>query len=907
MSTGIPTQPDETDEPNETGAATPDPHLPLRENVRLLGTILGDVIRRREGEHCFAMVEKLRRVAKQARSDDAENVSAVQSELEGLDLDEVVPIARAFTHFLALANIAEQHHRTRRRRDYLRDPALPAQPGSIDETFERLIALGIAPTDLHRAVLDLRIELVLTAHPTEINRRTLLQKHEAVASLLGTLDRTDLLAHERGRVIEALEREITVLWDSDEVLRDRPTPLAEANSGLLIFEQSLWDALPRYARILDEQLVRHTGHALPIEAVPVRFGSWMGGDRDGNPNVTPKITRRALGLCRWLATDLYLREVAELRRELSLETCNEELRERVGPTREPYRALLRQLEARLKEMRERAEAISHGDAPPAGKDLTAADLSSADLADFLDLARRSLIETGAEVVARGRLQDLRRRVASFGTTLVRLDIRQESTRHTDAVAAIFTAIGGGDYVAADESQRRAMLLAALEGNVPALPTTFSPTEEVRDVLDTCAVIAESDPASLGAYVISMATAASDVLAVEFLQRVTGVAEPLRVVPLFETRDDLAEAPAVVDALLSIPWFRERVRAARDRFEVMVGYSDSAKDAGLLAAAWELQRAQAGMHTVATRHGVELTIFHGRGGTIGRGGGPTHQAITSLPPGTAGTSIRVTEQGEMIQNRYGLEDIALRQFEVYTTAMLEAALTPAPLPKKEWVAMIGDLADRSCAAYRSVVFENPDFVPYFRGVTPEPELGALNIGSRPSRRKSGGGVESLRAIPWNFAWTQTRLLLPSWLGVGEALRVALDGDGRDTLLTMAREWRFFGSFLSLVELVLAKAEPKVHRFYEGVLDPPAAASLGKELRERYETTVAAILETTGHATLLEESPVIRRSIEVRNPYVDPIHVLQAGLLRLFRAVPDDRVRDALHITINGIAAGLRNTG
>lgn len=874
-----------------------DPHQPLRDDVKLLGGILGDVIRQREGEHCFAMVEGLRRIAKEARLEDEESMSGVQRELEGLDLDEAVPVARAFTHFLALANIAEQHHRTRRRRDYLRDPERHPQPGSITAVLGSLAESGVDPYTLFRSVADLRIELVLTAHPTEINRRTLLGKHVAIAGLLGELDRTDLLPHDRRRVHEALDREITILWDADEVLRHRPTPVQEANSGLLIFEQSLWDAIPRYARLLDEQLIERTDRGLPLDAAPVRFGSWMGGDRDGNPNVTPVVTRRVLGLCRWLASDLYLRAIAELRRDLSMESCDATMRARVGDVREPYRVHLRGVLDRLATTRTRAEAVTHGTPPPPGDDITAEELT-----EELRIVERSLEAVGAGNVARGRLRDLLRRVAAFGTSLVRLDIRQESTRHTDALVAL-----GVLESSLDEGGRIERLVAALEDGPEPLPSDEGLPEEVSDVLGTFRVIAESDPRALGAYVISMATSASDVLAVEVLQRAAGAPEPLRVVPLFETRADLEHAPAIVDRLLSNGWFRERVRAADDRWEVMVGYSDSAKDAGLLAAAWELQRAQAGMHEAAVRHGVELTIFHGRGGTVGRGGGPTRQAIGSLPPGTAGRSIRVTEQGEMIQSRYGLVEIAIRQLEVYTTSMLEAALSPAPEPDPEWVALIGELADRSCEAYRSVVFENPEFVPYFRGVTPEPELGSLNIGSRPARRRTGDGVESLRAIPWNFAWTQTRLLLPSWLGVGEALRSVLDSDRRETLLAMAREWRFFASFLSLVELVLAKAEPEVHRFYECVLEPPAADTLGRELRGRYDSTVAAVLETLGRDRLLEDTPVIRRSIAVRNPYVDPIHVLQAGLLKRFRENPDERLRDALHITVNGIAAGLRNTG
>ncbi|MEM7164588.1 MAG: phosphoenolpyruvate carboxylase [Planctomycetota bacterium] len=883
---------------------TSDPHEPLRDNIRLLGSLLGDVIRRREGDRCFETIEAIRRMAKEYRSEGETRLGDVQQQLAGLRLQEVAPVARAFTHFLALANIAEQHHRTRRRRDYLRDPETPAQQGSLARTFAELLAAGVSAEALHKQIVELRIELVLTAHPTEVNRRTILQKHNRIAALLAELDRGDLLARERGRMHEALEREITVIWESDEIIRARPTPLEEANAGLLVFEQSLWDAVPRYLRNLDAELQQQTGAGLPLDVAPIRFGSWMGGDRDGNPNVTPEMTQRVCGLCRWLAADLYLREVKALRAELSLQSCSAAVRARVGDAREPHRALLRQLEKRLGQARARAEAVAHG--KTASELPRCPDLQRSELWEPLTLIHDSLCAVGAEIVAHGRLQDLLRRVACFGATLVKIDIRQESTRHTAALDALAVAAGERPLSDLDEASRQATLVAELQSPRP-VPDGLLASDEVRDVIDTFAVVAAESPDALGAYVISMATSASDVLAVEVLQRRTGVSTPLRVVPLFETRADLAGAPDVLTELLAIPAYREQIRSAGDRMEVMVGYSDSAKDAGLLAAAWELHRAQTRLHLIAVENGVELTIFHGRGGTVGRGGGPAHAAILSLPPGSLGSSIRVTEQGEVIQSRFGLEDIALRHLELYTTAMAEAALQPPATARPEWTQLIEQLADQSAAAYRGIVFDDAEFVPYFRGATPESELGELNIGSRPARRKAGGGVESLRAIPWNFAWTQTRLLLPSWLGIGEALGAALASEQRDILLEMAREWRFFRSFLSLIELVLAKAEPDVHRFYEELLEPPSADSLGADLRARFDNTVAAVLEVTGSKQLLAQNPVIRRSIEVRNPYVDPINVLQAEILRLFRTVPDERLRDALHMTINGIAAGLRNTG
>ena len=883
-----------------------DPHAALRDDVRLLGGLLGDTLRAREGDAFFERVEEVRAIAKRAHEGERGQFDRLADLLRGLPLASAVPVARAFAHFLTLANIAEQHHRVRRRREYARAPERQPQPGSCEETFPRLLASGVEPSALAAAVAALRIELVLTAHPTEIARRTSMQAQRRIADTLAVRDRTDLTTAERDGAIETLRREIAIVWQTDEG-RNRPvTPLDEVRAGLVVFEQSLWDALPQYLRMLDRALGASTGEALALDAAPMTFGSWIGGDRDGNPTVTPEVTRQATWLARWMAAHLYLGEVIALRRELSLASASEELRARVPDAPEPYRALLRGVVARLEATREHARAQLEAPPAPIG-DGPAPLVAVSELAAPLRLCHRSLVETHNEVIAAGRLTDILRRVAAFGLTLARLDIRQESSRHAEAVSWIARQRGLGPYADAAEEQRVAIALRALEDGIAPLTDREieAAPDAVRDVLETCRTIAALDAESLGAYVITMARRASDVLAVELLQRLAGVQRPIRVVPLFETADDLQAAGDVLDALLNLPWYRDRIGG---RVEVMVGYSDSAKDAGRFAAAWALYGAQEQIVAACRRRGVAVTLFHGRGGSIGRGGGPTYLAIQSQPPGSIDGTLRVTEQGEMIQAKFGLIDIATRTLEVYTTATLDAVLMPAADPDRAWRETMDRLFEESRRAYRAVVHEDPRFLEYFRTATPEPELRAINIGSRPARRSAGGGVAALRAIPWQFAWTQTRLLLASWLGIETALECAHARGETAQLHEMYARWPFFRSTLDLMEMVLAKADARIAAEYDRRLTPPDLQPLGEDLRSRLARAAAAVLEVTGHRELVESNRVLRRSIDTRNPYVDPINLVQIELLNRLRQAPDSpELRRAFAITVNGIAAGMRNTG
>jgi len=844
----------------------------------MLGDVLGQVLREQEGEPFFRTVEEVRQAAKRARSGGFALAAGLPGRLQELPVATAGKVVRAFGLFLALANIAEQHHRERRRRDHLRAGS-PPQRASLRETFERLRGEGLAPARIREAVLTQRVELVLTAHPTEATRRTILMKHDRVARLLARLDRPDLLDMERDSAHRALHGEVMALWLTEGVRRERPTPEKEAQGGLAVVERVLWDAVPRFLRELDACLREATGEGLPVDAAPVRFASWMGGDRDGNPRVTADVTRRVLLMSYWMGLELVLRDVDVLRQELSMQTASEELRAVTGDEAEPYRVVLRRLRRRLREARAAAEEALRGG--PMGTRLTAEEVRST-----LALCHRSLHGTGAGIIADGNLLDTLRRLACFGLHLLPLDIRQEASRHTDALDHLT----GGAYAEWDEARRRGFLLDALGREAEPLPDDVP--GDVAEVLDPLRLVASWDRAALGAYVISMAARPSDLLAVAYLQHRAGVRDPLPVVPLFETADDLGRAADVLDAVLRDEGARRWL--ARDGVQVMIGYSDSAKEAGMLPAAWALYRAQEALAAVARRHAVPLTLFHGRGGTVGRGGGPAHEAIHALPPGAVEGRLRVTEQGEVIQSRFGLPGVALRSLELYTTGVLEASLAPPPGPEPAWREAMDRLAATAHEAYREVL-DAPGFVAWFHAVTPVEELEGLNIGSRPARRRGPAGPASLRAIPWVFAWNQNRLLLPAWLGAEAALASPPD--------PAMRAWPFWRTTTDLLEMALAKADPDVFRYYEEGL---SGDGVGASLLSRLEAARRRVLAASGHGRLLERNAVLRRSIEVRNPYLDPLHLLQVDLLRRVRG-GEEPARAPLLWTMNGIAAGLRNTG
>ncbi|MGE8389364.1 MAG: phosphoenolpyruvate carboxylase [Pseudomonas sp.] len=868
----------------------------LREDVHVLGELLGDTIRQQHGEAFLQKIEAIRHSAKADRRSAGEQLSSTLADLAEEDL---LPVARAFNQFLNLANMAEQYQLIRRRDA---DQPEPFEARVLPELLARLKQAGHKDDALARQLAKLDIQLVLTAHPTEVARRTLIQKYDAIAGQLAAQDHRDLTPAEREQVRERLRRLIAEAWHTEEIRRTRPTPVDEAKWGFAVIEHSLWHAIPSHLRKVDKALFDATGLHLPLEAAPIRFASWMGGDRDGNPNVTAAVTREVLLLARWMAADLFLRDIDALAAELSMQQASSAVRERVGESAEPYRAVLKQLRDRLRATRAWAHASLAGN-QPAGADVL---VDNRDLIAPLELCYQSLHECGMGVIADGPLLDTLRRAVTFGLFLGRLDVRQDAARHRDALSEITDYLGLGNYADWDEDKRIAFLQAELKNRRPLLPAHFTPQADTAEVLATCREVAAAPGASLGSYVISMAGAASDVLAVQLLLKEAGLTRPMRVVPLFETLADLDNAGPVMERLLGLPGYRAGLRGPQ---EVMIGYSDSAKDAGTTAAAWAQYRAQENLVRICRAHQVELLLFHGRGGTVGRGGGPAHAAILSQPPGSVAGRFRTTEQGEMIRFKFGLPGIAEQNLNLYLAAVLEATLLPPPPPEPAWRAVMDQLAADGVDAYRSVVRENPDFVEYFRQSTPEQELGRLPLGSRPAKRRAGG-IESLRAIPWIFGWTQTRLMLPAWLGWETALSNAL-ARGQGALLAQMREqWPFFRTRIDMLEMVLAKADAQIAEAYDERLVQPGLLPLGAHLRDLLSQSCQVVLGLTGQPVLLAHSPETLEFISLRNTYLDPLHRLQAELLARSRsreAALDSPLEQALLVTVAGIAAGLRNTG
>ncbi|WP_312059621.1 phosphoenolpyruvate carboxylase, partial [Pantoea septica] len=783
-------------------------------------------------------------------------------------------------------------------------------PELLKTTFDRLKQQpDVSESAIRAAIESLSLELVLTAHPTEITRRTLIHKLVEVNSCLQQLDHSDISDYERNQIMRRLRQLVAQAWHTDEIRKYRTTPIDEAKWGFAVVENSLWEGVPAFLRELNEQVEEAFGVKLPVDFVPVKFTSWMGGDRDGNPNVTATVTRHAMQLSRWKAADLFLRDIGVLISELSMSECSEEVRELCGDPEaiEPYRVILKRMRSQLLNTQAYLERRLKGERLPRPADLL---VSNDQLWTPLYAIYQSLQQCGMGIIANGQLLDTLRRVKCFGVPLVRIDLRQESTRHTEAIAEVTRYLGLGDYESWSEADKQAFLVRELNSKRPLLPRHWEPSDETREVLETCRVAAEAPQGSIAAYVISMAKTPSDVLAVHLLLKEAGITFAMPVAPLFETLDDLNNANDVMSQLLNIDWYRGFIQGKQ---MVMIGYSDSAKDAGVMAASWAQYQAQDALIKTCEKAGIALTLFHGRGGSIGRGGAPAHAALLSQPPGSLKGGLRVTEQGEMIRFKYGLPEVTIASLSLYTGAILEANLLPPPEPKKEWHSIMDQLSQHSCAMYRGYVRENPDFVPYFRSATPEQELGKLPLGSRPAKRRPTGGVESLRAIPWIFAWTQNRLMLPAWLGAGAALQKAMDEGHQDQLEAMCRDWPFFSTRLGMLEMVFAKADLWLAEYYDQRLVDTALWPLGKQLRDQLDADIKAVLTIANDAHLMADQPWIAESIALRNVYTDPLNVLQAELLQRSRAQEargeeaDPRVEQALMVTIAGVAAGMRNTG
>ena len=914
----------------------------LKKDVHLLGELLGKVITEQASEMDFELVEKIRMLAKRTRS--PENITAKNdlfdfiNQLEDQDL---TLLARAFGQFLNLINISENTENARvfRKNDCSYDTADPQanienknthiMPGSPELLFPYLLNQAeekITPEELYEQVCKLKISLVLTAHPTEIKRRTLIDQYHQIAVLLDTQDRTRLTSNEKISIRNQLHAIITAIWQTDEIRRYRPTPQQEAKWGLAVIEKVLWRAIPSYMRRLNQALLNYTQRKLPLDAAPIKIGMWMGGDRDGNPNVTAKVTEEVLLLNRWMAADLLTKDIDQLIQILSMRTASHKILEIIAEypqknhpennpennpknyqgVHEPYRSFLRPLRDKLARTRSYCEALLKKSSTKEGL------LSFGPIIDDIDqllgplaLCRQSLLENKGEAIAQGFLQDVITRLHVFGLSLAKLDIRQESSEHSTALSILTKYLGMGEYDQWLEEEKIEFCLFELNNPRPLLPLDLKFEGLAQEVIDTFRVIARTHPEALGAYVISMTKSASDILEVMLLQKICGVEEPMPVVPLFETLDDLNHAPQIMRSLFESRAYLEKIQYEQ---EIMIGYSDSGKDAGKLAASWAQYKAQEALSELAEKFGVTLTFFHGRGGSIGRGGAPVRDAVLSQPPGSVNGRMRVTEQGEVIDQKFGMPATARHNLMLYTTSVLEASLLPPPKPSAPWRSLMEKMSETSCQAYRNIVKDQEDFVRYFRAVTPEPELGRLMIGSRPAKRKISGGVESLRAIPWMFAWTQTRLILPAWLGVGEALSEAIQLDQLDILKNMLSHWPFFFSMLDLLHMVLIKADENIAALYDFYLAPAELKNYGAHLREKLIHTRQLLSQILSDSIESKKMEQLRHALVLRSAYVAPLNMIQIEVLRRIKTLGDNPIlSEALMLSLGGISAGMKNTG
>src|SRR4051812_37999904 len=903
----------------------------LRTDIRLLGRILGDTVRDQEGADVFDLVERIRQTSiRFHRDEDRVARKELEVVLDSMSISETVRIIRAFAYFSHLANIAEDQNNIRQMRARGNGKGA-AHGGALAQTLSHAQAAGFSAADLRRFFAGAMVSPVLTAHPTEVRRKSTIDREMEIAALLDRRERVQLTPEEAAATDEQLRRAVLTLWQTNMLRRTKLTVLDEVGNGLSFYDYTFLHEVPRLLCALEDRLNGGEEAAGELASF-LRMGSWIGGDRDGNPFVTAEVMRGTLHLQSSRVLQFYLEELHVLGSELSiavhLADISDELRalaERspdTSPHRsgEPYRLAVSFIYARLTATASRLEVETTrrpvGAAAPyaSGKELQA----------DLDVLDRSLIANNSRVIARGRLRLLRRAVDCFGFHLARLDIRQNSAVHERTVAELIdAAMPGMSYLALGEEARIALLSSELRSARPLTSGFVKYSEETRSELAVFHAAAEAH-AKFGADVIpqciiSMCQGMSDMLEVALLLKEVGLVDPsgrcaINIVPLFETIEDLQASSAIMDRMLSLHDYRRLVDSRGAVQEVMLGYSDSNKDGGFVTSGWELYKAEIGLVEVFERHHVRLRLFHGRGGSVGRGGGPSYDAIIAQPGGAVNGQIRITEQGEIISSKYSNAEVGRNNLEILAAATLEASLLHPrqSAPRKEYLTAMDELSALAFKAYRGLVYETEGFADYFWGSTVINEIATLNIGSRPASRKKTREIEDLRAIPWVFSWAQCRLMLPGWYGFGSAVETWIfehPDQGMPFLQELYREWPFFRMLLSNMDMVLAKSSIAIaSRYAELVPDAELRESIFGRIRREWHASIETLLDIMGQERLLQGNPLLERSIRNRFPYLDPLNHVQVELLKAYRAQnADEQVLRGIQLTINGISAGLRNSG
>ena len=879
----------------------------LREDIRYLGNILGEVIKEQEGIKFFNLVEKVRKLSK-ANKINLKNKNSFKKLVKTVRNSnpiDTLRLTRAFTHLINFINLAESIDTSRNLDEYETKRKNLKYNIFIEEIFEKLFKnKKISNNKIYNLAKNLDIGIVLTAHPTEVKRRTLIQKYHKIIEILEQRDLYNSHPSKLTQLNKQLHDEFTIIWNTDDLKRTKPSPFDEARWGLAIIEDSLWDTIPKVYRRLNSIFLKNMNRGLPKNFNPIQFGSWMGGDRDGNPNVTAKVTKEVILLSRWEAAKLYEKSLTKIIRSYSMKKCSKKISSKVGKTFEPYRVFLRPLRDKLR-LTHRSIEQYFINKTPLDKNILLS--STEEILKPLRVVRESLEQNHNENVASGDLLDLMRRAKCFGINLARLDIRQESSRHRQLIAELIKKKLNKNYYNFTEEEKINFLKSKLTSTKSYINKFKFSDKENNEVWSTFKVLADEPSECLGAYVISMTTSVSDILSVSFLQKEAKINNKLRVVPLFETLDDLINAKSIMESLFSKKWYRKLIN---NKQEVMIGYSDSSKDAGKICASWHQYKAQEEIVKLGKKFDVNVTFFHGRGGSPGRGGGPIQATLRSQPPGSVNGKIRITDQGEVIQQKYGYEPIAEYNLCSYIGAVTEATLNPPPTPKQNWRSLIEKMSDISKSSYRKNINQSSEFIKYFKTVTPSAALGKLSIGSRPSKRKNVDNIKSLRAIPWVFAWTQIRLMLPAWLGSAEALRYAYIKKFRRTLIDMEKNWPFFNSMLDILDMVITKADPDISKIYEKYLADDALKKIGKKLRFQFEVIKKLNKKITTKEVILTRKQ-FRTLITVRAIYSEVLNIIQPIViykLKKNKIMSDKKyLNDALLTSIAGISAAMKNTG